>query len=213
MSNSFRTVRAPKRPTKAVGQRTMKLLIETALALLETMDIAEITSDLVLEKAGVSRGSLYHHFEDFSDLLEHALVQKFSAQVDDNVAVLAEMIEASASQDEMLARLSVVTQAIHAVANSRNRFFRARIIALAEANVRLMQRLSLEQQRLTDALAALFAEGQRRGWMRQDFDPAVASVFIQAYTLGRVIDDVSETKIDPAAWHAFVNKAIRALFC
>ncbi|MEY4472496.1 MAG: hypothetical protein RL671_800, partial [Pseudomonadota bacterium] len=86
------------------------------------------------------------------------------------------------------------------------------IIALAESNERLMQKLAVEQQRLTRALADLFAACQRKGWMRLDFDPAVASIFIQAYTLGRVIDDVSQDKVDPDHWDDFINQAIRVLF-
>lgn len=70
----------------------------------------------------------------------------------------------------------------------------------------------MEQKRLTDSLTALFETNQQRGWMRPDFDPAVASIFIQAYTLGRVIDDVSQEKVDPDHWDDFINQAIRALF-
>ena len=212
MINSMRAVRAPKRQRKATGHVTREKLLKTAADLLEARDIAEITSEMVLEASGISRGSLYHHFEDFSDLLEQTLVRKFSALVDASIEVLAQLAAESGSAADMLARLSVAIKAIHAPASSRNRYFRARIIALSESNDRLKARLGVEQKRLTDSLTALFETNQQRGWMRPDFDPTVASIFIQAYTLGRVIDDVSQDKVDPDHWDDFISQAIRALF-
>lgn len=150
---------------------------------------------------------------NFSDLLEQALVRKFSALVDANILAFEDLLRSSRSQADMLAGLSLVVRAIHAPERSANRFFRARIIALSETNPRLTLRLAAEQKRLTDALANLFAENQRRGWMRPGVSPAVASVFVQAYTLGRVIDDVAAERIDPEEWNAFIDDAIRLLFC
>ena len=45
-------------------------LIETAVALLEEKMPHEIAVDEILEKSGISKGSLYHHFEDLAELLE-----------------------------------------------------------------------------------------------------------------------------------------------
>lgn len=209
----MRAVRAPKSQRRTTAHATKERLLDAATALVEAFDIGEITSEMVLESSGISRGSLYHHFEDFSDLLEQALVRKFAALVDANIVAFEELLRSSRSQADMLAGLSLAARAIHAPERSANRFFRARIIALSEANPRLTLRLAAEQKRLTDALADLFAENQRRGWMRPGVNPAVASIFVQAYTLGRVIDDVAAERIDPEEWNAFIDDAIHLLFC
>jgi CDGSH-type Zn-finger protein len=51
--------------------------------ILLTLD--EITSENVLDISGISRGSLYHHFEDFSELLELAQVRRFASYVNKSI--------------------------------------------------------------------------------------------------------------------------------
>ena len=56
-------------PTKA-------LLIATTVTLLDTKLPNEIAVDEILEASGISKGSLYHHFEDLGELLEIAQVER-----------------------------------------------------------------------------------------------------------------------------------------
>ena len=51
---------------------TKQLLIKTALELMETKLPTEIAVDEILTNSGISKGSLYHHFEDLAELLETA---------------------------------------------------------------------------------------------------------------------------------------------
>jgi hypothetical protein len=68
----------------------------------------------------------------------------------------------------------------------------------------------LEQQRLTDALADLVREAQVKGWFRSDFPPHVVAVFVQAYTLGRVLDEIAESPVDNTEWVAFIDHMLTA---
>lgn len=205
-------IRSPNRK-KTAPHPTKESLILTVIEFLADYFPEQITSEMVIEKSSISRGSLYHHFEDFSDLIEQALVRKFASHVDDSIMPLTKLVRDSASGEEMLANLLHVTKAIHAPENSANRIFRARLISLAEANDRLTRRLAEEQGRLTRAITDIFVQCQNKGWMQKDFNPAVAAIFIQAYTLGLVVDDIAEEKIDPVAWNDFINKVIRTMFC
>ncbi|MFZ4718096.1 MAG: TetR family transcriptional regulator C-terminal domain-containing protein [Ilumatobacteraceae bacterium] len=68
--------------------------------------------------------------------------------------------------------------------------------------------LATEQRRLTDTLVELVAGGQGRGWVSRDVDPYAMAVLVQAYTLGRVVDDVTGQQMDPAAWTAVVSRIV-----
>jgi hypothetical protein len=65
----------------------------------------------------------------------------------------------------------------------------------------------VEQERLTNTLVDAIEIAQEKGWVRTDLDARAIAVFLQAYTLGRAVDDVAVTKVDPEAW----NKLIRAV--
>lgn len=208
-----RKIRGTMRRRGSKMQPTKEKLLHTALLLLETHFPEDITGDMVLAHSSVSRGSLYHHFADVSDLVEQALVRRFSARVDENIATLDVMVENCSSPEYLYDQLCVMTDTTQSSGNSRHRFLRARLIGFAEGNERLTQRLGAEQQRLTEALTNLFAQAQNRGWLNRDFSPKAAALFVQAYTLGRVIDDISLEPVDQDEWNAFINRVIKLVLC
>lgn len=189
---------------------TRERLIATMADLLDKKAPEQINVDEVLNVSGISKGSLYHHFEDFSDLLEVAYLRRFAAYVDLSSDAIAEIIATSTSRDELLNGLREITRRTQAPDLASLRLERLRAIGLAGGNERFRARLAVEQQRLTDVLADLVREAQAKGWCRPDFSPHVIAVFIQAYTLGRVLDEIAESPIDNDEWVAFIDHMVSA---
>jgi hypothetical protein len=79
---------------------------------------------------------------------------------------------------------------------------------MSEARPRLMRKMSIEQARLTKNYTDLFEECQKKGWMNNDFNPQAAAVFIQAYTFGNIVDDVTTEPMDPDAWDSLIMKIV-----
>jgi len=65
--------------------------------------------------------------------------------------------------------------------------------------------LGIEQERLTDSLADIVRELQARNWVRRSLDPRAVAILIQAYTIGRAVDDVTPNHVDPDAWVAVID--------
>ena len=80
------------------------------------------------------------------------------------------------------------------------RKLRAHALATATAGGRMATALAQQQQLLTDAYTKLISEAQSKGWVQQTLAPEVLAVFIQAYSFGVILDDVSERHIEPQAW-------------
>lgn len=179
---------------------TRDRLIETMAQLLDGSDPEHITADQVLNASGVSKGSLYHHFEDFEDLLEAALITRFSINVDSTIAGLSNILATATSRDELVAALKEVNSYDQAQGRSRYRLERARAAGLTFSSPRFQDALGVEQERLTEAFIDLVIEAQSKGWMRPELDPRAIAVFVQAYTVGRFVDDIALTKVDPEAW-------------
>ena len=179
---------------------TRDRLIETMAELLDGSDPEHITADQVLTASGVSKGSLYHHFEDFEDLLEAALIARFSVNVDATIDALAQILATVSSRDDLLKALRKLNIYNQDQARSSFRLERARAAGLTYSSPRFHEALGAEQKRLTDAFTDLFIEAQNKGWMSENVDARAAAVFVQAYTVGRVVDDIAPEKVDPAAW-------------
>jgi len=195
---------------RSTSHPTRERLIDTMISLLDQKAPDHISVDEVLNVSGISKGSLYHHFEDFSDLLEVAYLRRFAAFVDSSSESIAEVIATSTSREEMLTGLRGITRRTQAPSLASLRLERLRAIGLAGGNERFRVRLAVEQQRLTDALADVIRESQVKGWFRSDFSPHVVAVFVQAYTLGRVLDEISENPIDNDEWVSFIDHMLSA---
>ncbi|MEY4533403.1 MAG: hypothetical protein RI926_1172 [Actinomycetota bacterium] len=179
---------------------TRDRLIATMVELLDGSDPEHITADQVLTASGVSKGSLYHHFEDFEDLLEAALIARFSVNVDATIDALAQILATVDSREGILAALREINNYNQAQERASFRLERARAAGLTYSSPRFHTALGAEQQRLTEAFTDVFVEAQNKGWMSTGVDARAAAVFVQAYTVGRVVDDISPEKVDPEAW-------------
>lgn len=205
-----------EQPSRARRQRPMHrtkaTLIDTTVRLLEQMPLEKITADLVLAESGISRGSLYHHFEDLADLHEHALARRFGAIVDASIVQVREVLETATSTRDIRKVVGAVNERIHDPQRARLRADRFLVVAEAVRSERFRATFGREQERLTLAQAEMFRAAQERGWFRSDFDPTAAAVLVQAFTLGRVVDDVSSNPVDPEAWTSLINDLIVRLF-
>jgi hypothetical protein len=111
-----------------------------------------------------------------------------------------------------MAGLGHVTRATQDPSLSANRFERARALGMAGSNLRFRSALAVEQDRLTSALEDLFRESQNRGWLSTKFNPHAGAVLIQAYTLGQVINDVSDTPYNNDDWVALIDLILDQVF-
>lgn len=191
---------------------TRERLIEVTMSMLDGDHPDKIHVDEVLLVSGISKGSLYHHFNDFGDLIEEALVRRFTLFVDQSIAVITQLMNAATTKEEFVAGLKKVTRLTQDPARYANRFERARALGMAGNNDRFRNGLAQEQDRITAALEDLFRESQNRGWMVPDFDPRAAAVLIQAYTLGQVINDVATVQYDNDSWIALVDRILDRVF-
>jgi AcrR family transcriptional regulator len=192
-------------PTKA-------LLISTTVTLLETKLPGEIAVDEILEASGISKGSLYHHFEDLGELLEAAQVEIYAAWVDRSVEALVGLLAKVKTREDIVTGLKLVTRFTQDKKYSNTRFQRARAIAAAEHNPRFKKRLAEEQTRLTDALIDLINEARNKGLYAKDFDAHAGAVLVQAYTLGMIVDDFVVNQMDPEAWYDLIDKVVDKVF-
>ncbi|MEN9750997.1 MAG: hypothetical protein RLZZ600_44 [Actinomycetota bacterium] len=193
---------------KRAQHPTRERLIEVVVELLETKGPGEINVDEVLSISGISKGSLYHHFTDLADLVDAALAYRFAHYVDLSIQSIVPIVAASETREDLLAGLARITEQTQSVAFRPNRIERIQTVSRAARNPNLQALINAEQHRLNGALADLIREGQIKGWFSRDFDAMSAAVLIQAYTLGRVLDDITEPHLDPEKWIALIHRVV-----
>jgi AcrR family transcriptional regulator len=189
---------------------TATLLLETAVELLDSVSIDELTIPLVLEQSGVSYGSLYHHYSDISNLVEQAVVHRFSRNLQASLEAIRTLSDATDAAD-FRARTEALIQESIKPERRDNRLERIGILGAIPGRPRLVDLIANAQQTVTDQQAELIAEFQQRGWLRTDVDPEALSGFVQAMLIGRVVDDVTQRPVDPLLWNDVAMRAFRAI--
>ena len=191
---------------------TKQRLIDATSELMDELPLEEISAALVLERAGASKSSMYHFFEDFSELLEETFLVRFAASVEASGRAIKDVIKASTTQAGFFNAIEAVTKSSQARDSSAIRFQRARMLARCERNDRFRKSLGEIQENLTDFLAEAFEMAQQKGFVNHDFEPRTGAVFIQAYTLGKVVDDITQVHMDDDDWERLIGAVLRQVF-
>ena len=192
--------------------KTKQQLIQATSELMDEVGVEEISAAMVLERTGASKSSMYHFFDDFSELLEETFLVRFAASVEASGRAIKEIIQASTTQDGFFTAIEAVTKSSQARENSAIRFQRARMLARSERNDRFHKSLGKIQEDLTDFLAEAFEMAQQKGFVNHDFEPRTGAVFIQAYTLGKVVDDITQVHMDDQDWERLIGTVLRKVF-
>jgi AcrR family transcriptional regulator len=183
---------------------TKSRLIETTAELLDTKFPQDIAVDEILDKSGISKGSLYHHFEDLGELLEAAQIARYAVWVDRSIGFMTPLLSEAKTPADMIESLRKATVFTQSKEYMATRFQRARTLANSETSPRFQKALGVEQDRLTTALEDLVAEAKNKGLFRKDLDTRVIAIFIQSYTLGKIIDDIVPTPVSQEKWDEFI---------
>ena len=179
---------------------TKRLLVEATSQFLETKSPSEVLAEDVLEKSGVSKGSLYHHFEDLQDLIETAQVFRYSMWIDASIEYITRHVLNSQTKEELRTALKNLTILTQSDERKSARAERALALAAAYDSPRMAKQMGNETQRLTDSLTDIIEELKNKELIKPTINAKAAANFIQAYTLGKIVNDYSPTAITETEW-------------
>lgn len=191
---------------------TKRALLDTVLQILENKPADQISVDEVLQVSGVSKGSLYHHYEDYPDLVEDALVFRYARFVDLSMELMGPMLEEPKTKEEFFEALKILTRKTQSDKNAQNRQERAEVLGNAGHNPRLKNKLGIEQKRLNSELNSYMQKAVDRGFFDKSLDTEAASLFIQTYTLGLILNDIAEMPLERDRWNNHIDRVLFLAF-
>ena len=187
---------------------TKRLLVETVAKLLDSKKQNEISTDEVLELSGVSKGSMYHHFKDIQELIETTQIYRYSKWIDSSIDFLTKYVATARTQKELRKSLRILTEQTQSDARKGARAERAQALSACLQNPRMEEQMGRETQRLTDAIADITTEVKNKGLFREDVNSKALATFIQAYTLGKIVNDYNPAGVNEEEWVEFIMKIV-----
>lgn len=208
---------AAERTTGRSGARadrsrdTRERILLVAIEQIEASGEAGVRIDDINARSGVSIGSIYHHFDDRDGVIAAAQLRRFARYVEAEIASLSDVVREARDRTEFRRALLQLAKGSHTALRRGVRWGRLAVLASTIGRDELRQDVEDLQTRLTDEFQAHIAQGQARGFFRSDLDARAVAAFVEAWTLGLVLNDVDGRGVPEAAWLDVVAVAIDAL--
>ncbi|MEI6649648.1 MAG: GNAT family N-acetyltransferase [Actinomycetes bacterium] len=157
---------------------TKRLLFEVTMDLLEVHDFADVSLEMVLTASGISKGSIYYHFEDFPDLLEQSIVALLQEKFLLPLAELVNVFRAANSPTE-------VVQAIHEKIDGRQvsdvfskHLMTAKYLSTISPRMRDRRNLLLEQE--LNEWTSIVDICDAKGWSNSAMESRTVALLLQS---------------------------------
>ena len=182
------------------GLKTIEIVLKVAAVELDKQGPTDFNLDRVIEKSGVSRSSIYHHFGSRAGLI---------AAIETQRAISGQLVEMQLMRDFIL-QAKKTTDVLDAIefalaadggTSSRLRRLRRADRIVASAKSKVMQKSLVEAQiegsrHLSETLEA----AKERGLINPTLPLGGISYWIQSLLLGRLVVDMGASEEEEKAW-------------
>lgn len=159
-------------------------LIDVTLEVLVSRGIDGVRIDEICDKVGVTKGSLYWHFQDREGLIREALLEQLRRMSEENLTRLDEAIAESENREEYLARVASTFVDPFDAAEVEARWQRWELLTTTRRDPELSALMSEVQRREQRFLVSLMEQAREKKILRSEVDPKAMAAVLVALSLG-----------------------------
>jgi AcrR family transcriptional regulator len=188
-------------------------LLDAALQIIAKDGIDALRIEDVCKQVGVTKGSLYWHFQDRQGLIRAAMIEQLRRLSETRLESVDDAIETTASRDEYLLKVAGALANPFDPTEAESRWQRWELLATARREPELRDLVTEVQRHFQTYLTGITTRAQQRGILRGDVEPAAVAAAITAISLGSnhlsYLGDEGPTQ---EAWNALIMLMIDMLF-
>ena len=188
-------------------------LIDAAIDIILKDGIDALRIEDVCERVGVTKGSLYWHFNDRTGLIREALLEHMRRIGEAQLAALSDAVSSDATRDEYLLRIAGALVDPFDASEVESRWQRLELITTSRRDPELAAIMSDIQRRHQRYLTDLMETASARGLLRPDVDPKALAAMLVAVGMGsNLLSLLGDDAPTPDAWTRLLFVMIEALF-
>lgn len=182
------------------GRETMSRIMDFALAEFNEVGPDDFNLDRVLEKSGVSRSSVYHHFGGRHGVIAAVEAKLVENDVDLNNIGLREFVKIATSAAEILAVIRMEIAAGSKSEDKETRQRRARTFVAAQRSEFLYEVLQTKQREATEYLSETLQIATARGLIQPRVPEMAIAQLMLSLLFGRILVDLVDTENGDPLW-------------
>ena len=199
------------RRTRADGRETAERILQFADAELAENGLVNFNLDRVIEKSGVSRSSVYHHFGGREGVIAAVETQALLSELYDGFKEMDQILAGITTGEEAFALIELGLLLSGSAQQKTTRERRISTLAMSRTIPAVRETLSQRQAAGTKEFADLIRGLKQRGL----FDPVEPiegiAHLIQSVLLGRILVDILEDPSEEEAWLRSSTTTLRLL--
>ena len=179
---------------------TAQKLVDNVIAMLETTPYTKIKSETVLTRSGISRGPLYHHFQDFNGLISEAHTQIYRSTADQFTNEIYKGVSAATSRKGALRSFMSALDSLVALDSASQRRVLLGVLHDAMSSPNLREDIGAMQGVVTERWTKIHELCKSRGWASNKSEGKVVALSMEAALFGCTLDDLSPDSIERDIW-------------
>jgi AcrR family transcriptional regulator len=206
--NSPSEVQPSSRRKRSDGLKTIERILEVAEAEMSEYGLAKFNLDRVIEKSGVARSSVYHHFGGRSGLIAALETSSTMRSLERGMASFDSMLNDMTSGEQAFQFIELGVRLFGSQENRQLRQRRITSLAACQSASAIREVLAKDQRWGTEIFAQVLKKSKERG-LCDPIEPYLGIAYvIQSMLVGRILADISD---DPALDREWEDAAIATL--
>ena len=198
----------PTRRKRSDGLRTIERVLKAAEAEMAEFGFVKFNLDRVMEKSGVARSSVYHHFGGRDGVIAALETSSTMRSLERGTAEFEAFLDTLTSGQQAFELIELGVRSFRSSDNRSMRQRRISSLAAAHNSAAIREVLANDQQSGTEAVARIIEKARDNG-LCNPIEPILGVAYvIQSMLVGRILVDISE---DPALDTQWEDAAIATL--
>ena len=192
-------------------QNVKETILEIAISTLDSSGESGIRVSQIVEQAGVTLPTLYHHFGNREGLIESAQVERFIRALREDVQGFIREVETCSTTGDLQKILANLIEALNLPNRAIMRWRRINAIGSTYARPHLAQMIVDAHDELVNQAALALLPLQRQGIIRRDIDLRAVVAWFNGAVVGKNLVEIAHSSIDVQQWDRTLLEATSAL--
>lgn len=199
------------RRKRADGLKTIERILEVAEAEMSEFGLAQFNLDRVIEKSGVARSSVYHHFGGRNGLIAALETSSTMRSLERGMAQFDSMLNDLTSGEQAFEFIEMGLRFFGSQENRQLRQRRITSLAACQSASAIREVLAKDQRWGTEVFARVLEKSKERG-LCDPVEPYLGLAYvIQSMLVGRILVDISDDPELDRQWEDAALASLRSM--